>query len=93
MCLNTCLKAFFVSRTACSMAGLVSYGLSPWRPRSDSGLVHLRHVVDKAVMRQVSVPILPLFHLSIIPPVPLTHHHFYTPEKGQVCVKLRAIEQ
>ena len=81
MCLNTYLKAFVVPQTACSMARVVSYGLSPWRPRSDPGLVHVRHVVDKVVLGQVSLSVLPLSHLSIIPAVLHTHHHLDTTEK------------
>jgi len=46
-----------------------------------SGLVHVRYVVDKVVLRQVSLPALPLSHLSTIPPVLLTHHHFNTTQK------------
>ena len=61
--------------------GWVGYSFSPRRPRSDSGLVHVRHVVDKVVMGQVSLPALPLSHLSAIPPLPLIHHHFDTTEK------------
>ena len=80
MCLNTYIKAFVVPRTACSMTRVLSYGLSPWRPRSDPGLVHVRHVVDKVVLGQVSLSVLPLPHL-IIPAVFHTHYHFNKTEK------------
>jgi len=43
-----------------------------------SALGYVRHVVDKVVLGQVSLPALPLSHLSTIPPVLLTHHHFNT---------------
>jgi len=55
--------------------------LSPWRPRCDAGLVHVSLVVDKEVLGQVSVSVLPLSHHSIIPPMSLTHHHLDTTEK------------
>ena len=41
-------------------------------------LVHVRHVVYKAVLGQVSLPVLPFSHLNIIPQVPHTHPHFNT---------------
>jgi len=81
VCLNAYLQAFVMPRTACSMAWVVVYDLSLWRPRSDPGLVRVRHVVDKEIMGQVSLSLLPLSHLSIIPPVLLTHHHFNITEK------------
>ena len=37
--------------------------------------------MDKVVLGQVSLPVLPLSHLSTIPPVPLTHHHYNTTQK------------
>ena len=81
LCLNAYLQAFVMPGTACSMAWVVVYDLSLWRPRSDPGLVRVRHVVDKEIMGQVSLSLLPLSHLSIIPPVLLTHHHFNITEK------------
>ena len=68
-------------QTACSMAWVVSYGLLPWSPRSDPGLVHVRPVVDKVVLGQVSLSVLPLSQVSAISPVLRTHHHFNTSEK------------
>ena len=68
-------------QTVCSMAWVVVTGLSPWRPKSDPGLVHVRRRVDKVVLGQVSLLVLPLSHLSIIPPLLLPHHHFNTTEK------------
>jgi len=50
VCLNAFLKAFVVPWTAYSMAWVVVTGLSPWRSRSDPGLVHVRLRVDKVVM-------------------------------------------
>ena len=38
-------------------------------------------MVDKVVLGQVSLSVLPLSQLSIIPPVLLTNHHFNTTEK------------
>jgi hypothetical protein len=81
VCLNNCPKAFVMPRISVPWFWKLVTGLSPWRPRSDLGLVHVRHVVDKDVMGQVSLSILPLSHLSIIPPVLLTHHHFNITEK------------
>jgi hypothetical protein len=46
------------------MTRVVSYGLSPWRPRSDPGLVHVRHVVDKVVLGQVSLSQYFHYHIS-----------------------------
>ena len=79
--LNTCLKALVVPWTAFSMARWLVTGLSPWRHRSDRGFVHVRHVVDKVVLGQISLPVLPFSHLSIIPLVAHTHSHFNTIEK------------
>jgi len=81
VCLNTYLKAFVVPRTACSMTRVIRYGLSPSKPRFYPGLVRVRLVVAKVVLGQVSLSVLPLSHLSIIPTVLRTHHHFNTTEK------------
>ena len=78
VCLNTCLKASVVPRTAFSMAWVVSYWPLTMEDWSDPVLVHVRHVVYKAVLGQVSLPVLPFSHLSIIPQVPHTHPHFNT---------------
>ena len=74
VCLNTCLKASVVPWTAFSMAWVVSYWPLTMEAWSDPGLVHLRHVVYKLVLGQVSLPVLPFSHLTIITPLPHTHH-------------------
>ena len=81
VCVSNCLKEFVALQTACSMAQVVSYSLSEWRPKSDPGLVHVRHVVEKEVMGRVFLPILPQSHLSIISAALHTHHHFNRSEK------------
>ena len=48
---------------------------------SDPVLVHVRRVVYKAVLGQVSLPVLPFSHLNIIPYVPHNHPDFNTIEK------------
>ena len=81
VCLNTCLKASVVPQTAFSMAWVVSYWSVTMEDWSDPVLVHVRRVVYKAVLGQVSLPVLPFSHLSIIPQVPHNHPHFNTIEK------------
>ena len=81
LCLNTYLKAFIVPQTVCSMTWVVSYGLATWKPRVYPGLMHVRLVVDKVVLWQVSLSVLPLSHLNIIPAVLHAHHHSNTTEK------------
>jgi len=79
--LNTYLKAFVVPQTACSMAWVVSYWPLTMEAQINPGQVHVRLMVDKVVLGQVSLSVLPLSQLSIIPPVLLTNHHFNTTEK------------
>jgi hypothetical protein len=81
VCLNVYLKVLLMPGTACSMTWVVNYGLSPRRPRSDPGLIRVRLMVDKVVLGQASLSIPPLSHLSTIPPVLDTNHHFNATEK------------